>query len=414
MARPEIEGGWFRGWPDRKRHEPIEGKDSDGRTIFAMGSVTEMQGRITPTDLYYVVAQIEMPEPMHPDDWEMEICGEVETPIKLKLSDLKKLPPHTVRAVTECAGNGAPYFDYLHKGGRKPSMIEPGFDFQAMKASAAKGASMLEELNAVAPSLGIMSTGEFSGVRLRDVLKLAGVKPNTVALRFQGFDRGRPDPSLVYLSAGRSDIDVKDPGVINYDKGLPIEKALHPDTLLAWSMNGEYLRHVHGAPLRLVVPGWSGNWWVKWIEKIEAMDHMPECYHQTEYFVLGESHDDPNKIMCTALGVKTIIVDPLDEDSPLKCGSHAVRGYAWSGEGKIIRVEVSVDGGKSWEDANIEESTDRWLWIRWTYVWDVNEPGAYQIMSRGTDENGRVQPQIPFNYQRKHFDGIVPTDIVIE
>jgi hypothetical protein len=84
------------------------------------------------------------------------------------------------------------------------------------------------------------------------------------------------------------------------------------------------------------------------------------------------------------------------------------------GEGKITRVEVSVDGGTNWEDAVIEESTDRWLWLRWTYVWDVNEPGTYQIMARGTDENGRVQPQIPFNYQRKHFDGIVPTDIVIE
>jgi DMSO/TMAO reductase YedYZ molybdopterin-dependent catalytic subunit len=216
------------------------------------------------------------------------------------------------------------------------------------------------------------------------------------------------------MSVGTRNVDVKDPGVINYDKGLPMEKALDPDTILAWAMNGEHLRHVHGAPLRLVVPGWSGNWWVKWIEQIEVLDHMPDCYHQTEYFVLGESHDDPNKVMCTALGVKTVILDPIDEDSPLPVGEHAVRGLAWSGEGAVKRVEVSVDGGATWEDAHVEESHDRWMWVRWTYLWKAEQPGPYKLLARATDERGRVQPQIPWNYQRKHFDGLVPTEVVVE
>ena len=409
MPRREIEGGWVRGWPDRKRPEPLEAQDTDGRTIFATTPMTELEGRITPTDLYYVVAQMKMPEPVHPDDWEMTISGEVDRPATLTLTDLKKLPSRTVRAVTECAGNDALYFDYLHKGGKKPSLVQPTtLNFRGRRApDDSTGATSI-------PTNGMSSAGEFTGVSLREVLEIAGVRPNAVSVRVVGFDRARPDPALVYMSAGTRDIDVKDPGVINYDKGLPIEKALHPDTILAWAMNGEYLRHVHGAPLRLVVPGWSGNWWVKWIERIEVLDHMPDCYHQTEYFVLGKSHEDPEKVMCTALGVKTLILDPIDEDSPLPRGQHPVRGLAWSGEGAITRVEVSVDGGATWEDAHVEESQDRWMWVRWNYVWNAEKPGSYRILARATDEQGRVQPQIPWNYQRKHFDGIVPTEIVVE
>jgi len=234
-----------------------------------------------------------------------------------------------------------------------------------------------------------------------------------VAVRMEGFDRGQPDLAVQYRSVGRSDFKLVDPGVINYEKGLPIAKALHPDTLLAWSMNGEYLLHIHGAPVRAVVPGWSGNWWVKWLQKIDVLKHMPECYYQKHYFVYGRSPDDPNKEMITAMGVRCIITDPLDEDSPLERGAHKIRGLAWSGMGAITRVEVSIDEGRTWTDAHLEEPCERWLWVRWSHLWEANAPGHYRIMARATDETGRVQPQIPWNYQRKHFDGIVPTDVTV-
>ena len=86
----------------------------------------------------------------------------------------------------------------------------------------------------------------------------------------------------------------------------------------------------------------------------------------------------------------------------------------WSGDGAVVRVEISTDGGESWNDATIEESNDRWLWRRFHYVWDVAEPGQYKIMARGTDERGRVQPTRDWNFQRKHFDGIVPEIITVE
>jgi hypothetical protein len=81
--------------------------------------------------------------------------------------------------------------------------------------------------------------------------------------------------------------------------------------------------------------------------------------------------------------------------------------------GAITRVEVSLDEGKSWREAHLEEPRERWLWVRWSHLWEANEPGRYRVMARATDETGRVQPQIPWNYQRKHFDGIVPTDVTI-
>jgi DMSO/TMAO reductase YedYZ molybdopterin-dependent catalytic subunit len=270
-----------------------------------------------------------------------------------------------------------------------------------------------EELSSESTTTCAVSAGEFTGVSLAEVLERAGVRPGAVCVRARGFDRGRPDLAVIYQSAGTLDLEIPDPGVIHFEKALPLEKALHPDTILAWAQNGEYLWHVHGAPVRLIVPGWSGNWWVKWVEELEVMRTMPKPFYQTEYFVYGESAQDPNRPPLTAMGVRNIITEPLDEDSPLPRGSHMIRGRAWSGMGAIDRVEVSLDGGKTWNDAHLEEPRERWLWRRWSYLWEVDRPGEYRIMARATDEAGRVQPQTPWNYQRKHFDWIVPTEVTI-
>jgi DMSO/TMAO reductase YedYZ molybdopterin-dependent catalytic subunit len=413
MSKREIEGDWVMGWPDRKRATINAGKDSQGRVINGRAPITDLEGLITPTDAFYVVNQLEVPEPIHPDDWILTIGGLVERPIEMSLKDLQKLPGRTVRAVAECAGNDAGFFDYLSKGVKKPSRINQQ-DMQQRAAMREQNAvPTTEDISNESTTTCAMSAGEFTGVPLAEVLKKVGLKSGVKAIRLEGFDRGQPDLAVQYRSVGRSDFKLVDPGVINYEKGLPLDKALHPDTILAWSMNGEYLTHIHGAPVRAVVPGWSGNWWTKWLQAIEVMDHIPECYYQHHYFVYGNSPEDPNKKMITAMGVRCIIIDPLDEDSPLERGSHKIRGLAWSGEGGVKRVEVSFDEGKTWRDAHIEEPHERWLWVRWSYLWEVDKPGNYRILARATDETGRVQPQVPWNYQRKHFDGVVPTDITI-
>ena len=155
------------------------------------------------------------------------------------------------------------------------------------------------------------------------------------------------------------------------------QEALDPDTLLAWALNGEYIWHVHGGPVRLVTPGWSGNWSVKWLEKLEALDHMPRLYYQNHYFYLAQSLEDPNKEMVTAMGVKSIITEPRDGAPPLGRGQQVIRGLAWSGAGRITRVEVRVAAGQTWHDAHLEQPQERWLWIRWSHKWQLQEPGGY-------------------------------------
>ena len=413
MPKREIEGDWILGWPDRKRPAITPGKDAEGRVINGRAPVTELEGLITPTEAYYIVNQLEVAEPVHPDDWSLAISGDVERPFELDFEALRKLPGRTVRAVTECAGNDAGYFDYLMKGAKKPSRINQQ-DMQKRAAQRVKGElPSSEEISSESTTTCAVSAGEFTGVPLAEILKRAGVKPGAVCVRAEGFDTGHPDTSVIYRSVGSRDFAIPDPGVIHYEKALPLDKALDPDTILAWAQNGEYLWHVHGAPGALVGPGWSGNWWVKWLHQLEVMHTMPRPFYQTEYFVYGESAQDPVKPPLQAMGVRCIITEPLDEDSPLPRGSHMVRGRAWSGKGAIARVEVSVDGGKTWTDAHLEEPREKWLWARWSYLWQVDEPGAYRIMARATDETGRVQPQIPWNFQRKHFDWIVPTDVTI-
>ena len=392
----ELEGELIMGWPDRRRLSSPVSKDRQGRVIDARTPFTSLEGLITPTDLRYVKIQLDMPETVHPYDWLLSVEGEIENSLTLDLEELQKLPSRTVRAVTECSGSDAHFFDW-EEGGEEVH----GCDIHPPE----KGKPSRFDLSQ--PHTGQVSSGEFTGVSLATILAQTGVKPNAVAVRAEGFDRGRPSEQA---RQGVSEL----PEIINYDKCLPLEKALDKDTIVAWALNGEYLRHVHGAPVRLVVPGWSGNWSVKWLHKLEVLDHMAPCWYQTHYFYYAESPEAEDREMVTTMGVKSVITDPRDEDPPLPRGVYMVRGLAWSGCGAIRHVEVSVDGGDTWHDAHLEEPHEKWLWARWYYTWDVQEPGNYRIMSRATDEEGRVQPQTPSNYLRKNFDGIVPVDVEVE
>src|SRR5215471_7465464 len=198
-----------------------------------------------------------------------------------------------------------------------------------------------------------------------------------------------------------------------YDKGLPLEKALHPDTILAWAQNGELLEHLHGAPMRLLVPGWSGNWSVKWVQRIEVTAEPPDCWYHWQFYYYGNSPDDPNKELITTIGVRSIVTFPRDDQTTLQRGTHVIRGRAWSGAGAITQVEVSVDGGQTWHPAHLEPPRERWLWGRWSYVWEA-QPGQYRVMSRATDEVGRVEPETPrYNNMRKNFSAIVATDVTV-
>jgi len=410
----DLEGEFIMGWPDRKRLRHAESPDAEGRVIYARTPVLEQEGLITPTEAFFVNAQVQMPEPIHPDDWQVEICGEVDKPFTLTLEELKKLPARTVRAVTECAGNDGDYFDWLAGTTNVKPQIARANDAIDPNVDKFKNNNMtFEEILERPHATNLCSGGEWTGTPLKEILDRAGVKSDAVSVRLVGFDIGTPNEMKLYRAAGSLDAEIAKPGAINFDKALPMDKAFHEDTIIAWAHNGDALLHVHGAPARAIVPGWAGNWWVKWLEKIEVHDHMVPCYHQTEYFVLGKSYEDPNKTMCMELGCKSIITWPRDNHSPIKTGEHLVRGLAWSGGGAIEKVEVSLDNGETWADAHIEYSPDKWLWKRWSYLWEISEPGNYAIMARAYDEAGRMQPVTEWNYLAKHFDGIIPSEIVV-
>ena len=183
--------------------------DDQGRLTRVRTPVLDLEGNMTPTHLFYVVQHFAVPEPVCPEDWRVSIDGEVTQPVTLTYDDFRRLPARTVRTVMECSGSDADFFEYFKGEGPRPVRATEGM---------------------------ILSAGEFTGVPLAAVLAQAGLNHRAAHVRAEGWDRGVPPTAR--------------PGTqpFYYDKGLPLEKALHPDTILAWAQNGELLEHLHGAP----------------------------------------------------------------------------------------------------------------------------------------------------------------------
>jgi DMSO/TMAO reductase YedYZ molybdopterin-dependent catalytic subunit len=366
-------GDWH-GWPT-KEIKPVILTDDEGRTVRIRTPVMDLEGLITPTDLHYTVQHFAVPAVVQADAWKLEIVGEVKTPLTLNFEQLRHFPGRSVRTVMECSGSDATFFEYFRGEGPKPSRTQEGM---------------------------ILSASEWTGVPLAAVLHEAGLTAKSLYVRAEGNDLGVPATAT------------EDTEPFHYDKGLPMEKALHPDTILAWAQNGQLLEHLHGAPVRLLVPGWSGNWSVKWLNKLEVMEHEPNCWYHYQFYYYGTSADDPNKELITTIGVKSIIAQPNDDTETMSPGVHMIRGYAWSGAGAIDQVDVSVDGGGTWHSAHIEQPRDRFMWVRWSYRWDVRQKGTYTLMSRATDEVGRVQSLEPrYNNMRKNFSAIVGYSVTV-
>src|SRR6185503_17409873 len=168
------------------------------------------------------------------------------------------------------------------------------------------------------------------------VLDAAGVEPGTIEILVEGIDRGKP-------SDGPPDIP--------FARSLPLEKARHPDTILAFEMNDQSLPTDHGAPLRLIVPAWYGMAAVKWVGRIEALTEPFGGYYQRNRYIYDYADGrEPGPV--TTMLVKSVITSPHDR-ATVPTGRLTVRGRAWSGAGPIATVEVSVDGGENWQAAEV-------------------------------------------------------------
>jgi DMSO/TMAO reductase YedYZ molybdopterin-dependent catalytic subunit len=227
-----------------------------------------------------------------------------------------------------------------------------------------------------------MGNAEWSGPRLKDVLALARPRTEAAHLQTAGADRPTMDTTPRFV------------------RGLPLEKALHPDTLVALRMNGKPISPNHGGPARLVVPGWVADDWMRFLTEVEVRpDEAKGFYYETAYrFPVkpgapGEAIPISETRPMSKLNVKSLI-GSIDDGQVLRAGSHEIVGVAFSGEAGVERVEVSLDGGKTWAPAKLEGPSTPYGFRVFRHPWRP-APGRYVVASRATDTTGAVQPETP-------------------
>jgi DMSO/TMAO reductase YedYZ molybdopterin-dependent catalytic subunit len=313
----------------------------------AESAVERLREGVTPAPAFYVRSNFPVPA-LDPDGHRIAVRGAVERPLDLGLADLRDLGTRTVVTTMECAGNNRTALVPLPTG-------EP---WQS----------------------GAVSTGEWTGVPLRAVLERAGLRPDAVEVLVEGADRGRPKDGL--------------PEEIPFARALPTDKALHEDTLLALELNGAPLPADHGAPVRLVVPAWYGMASVKWVARIEALAERFAGYYQNRRYIY-DLGDGASPAPVREMLVKSLVVSPREGETVAR-GRVRVLGRAWSGAGEIVRVEVAVDGGETWQEARLLEearpSPSPYAWTAWEFDWEAAEPGRHVLRARATDATGQTQP----------------------
>lgn len=282
-----------------------------------------------------------MSTPIALESWHLLIEGLVERTTDLRFADILSMRKVEVANTLECSGNGRSLF--------------------AEKASGNPW------------TIGGVGNAVWGGVRLAEVLERAGVSGGAAHVAFEGFD-------APLGSAG-----------IKFIRSIPLAKALE-STILAYEMNGEPLPLEHGYPLRGLALGWTGANCVKWLSKITLMDQpYAGFYMDNVYRVFQKGQDPASGAVVTTLSLKSIITAP-ENGAILSGDTVVVRGAAYAGENTVTRVEVSVDDGATWHEAELLGPSERYGWRRWEYIWRNATPGRHTILARATDERGQLQP----------------------
>jgi DMSO/TMAO reductase YedYZ molybdopterin-dependent catalytic subunit len=284
------------------------------------------------------------------------INGSVNTPILFSMQDILQLPSKTIKTVLECAGN-------------KRSLFEP----KVFGEQWGKGA---------------ISQGAWKGVPLKALLELAGVKDGAKEVVVEGYDFGN-----------RTDLD----HVFTFTRSLPITKALHPDTIIAYEYNHQPIPFKHGFPLRLIVPQWYAMASVKWIKQITVINqNFTGPFQSIDYVYYPHKETNKDARPVTTMKVNSTIQKPLDRDI-LNTGKHFIKGIAWTGKGTIRKVEISTDNGQTWSNAKVDNrNKPGYEWVSWSHEWNIEEKGEYTILSKATDSFSRVQPTSPL-WNRKGY-----------
>jgi sulfite dehydrogenase (cytochrome) subunit A len=307
---------------------------------------------VTPNDRFFVRYHLAgVPSADDMDGWMLSIGGDaVEHPVRLKMSDLQDLPSNELLAVCQCAGNRRGFVD-PHVAG-------------------------------VQWTDGGMGCAVWRGPALRDVLKAVGVKPGALEVWLGGADK----PVLE--------------GTPPFRKSIPMEKAMDGDTIVAIAMNNAPLPLLNGIPARLVVPGWAGTYWMKHLTTIEVSTApLRNFWMQSAYRVPAglfpverafQSQASATTVPVTELVVNSLIADPLDGEEVDRSG-FTIRGVAWDHGAGINRVEVSLDGGGTWQDALLDRPLGPYAYRRFSLQTGLVRRGTYRLMCRATSHTGERQ-----------------------
>ena len=336
-------------------HMSLEGKDGltvlNDRPINAETPPHLLDDDITPSERHFVRNNGIPPSEVNPSTWSLKIDGLVDNPMDLSIEDLKdKFKVYTKALLIECGGNGRAFFDPPAKGNQW--------------------------------TYGAVACSEWTGVRLKDVLKAAKIKSGAVYTAHYGAD--------THLSGKE--------GKLAISRGVPISKAMDDSILIAFAQNGSAISPLNGAPLRLVVPGWPGSCSQKWLRRIQVRDQVHDgpkmtgkAYRVPSYSVeAGEKVATKDFEIIERMPVKSLITHPR---SGAKSGeSLEIRGHAWSGDRKVKAVHISKDFGATWQKARLQAPENKGAWQNFKAEVEFPQSGYYEVWSRATDSAGESQP----------------------
>lgn len=322
------------------------------RSLNLETRLENLNGFITPNEQFFVRNHAATPT-LDASTYRLQVEGDaIERPLTLSLADLHQMPSHTVVAYLECGGNWRSF---------AASVLE----------QTAKGGQW---------ATGAVGCAEWTGVSLRTVLEQAGLRPNALDINLIGLDEG------------------------NFERPVPLAKALDADTILAYAMNGAPLPPDHGFPLRAVVPGWVGSNSIKWLGRVVVSSEKVWVKANTSSYVLigpewpADQYVPAQGAPVTEQSVKSALA--LPRPASLSAGTHRLRGFA-HGPNPIAQVEWSADGGASWKEARLLEPIMRYAWVRFEIEWEATT-GSHTLLTRATDTEGNSQAN-PTPYNEKGY-----------
>jgi sulfite oxidase len=322
---------------------PIAGKEKlivrSPRPVNLETPLRELTAYHTPDEVFFVRNNYDA-APIDPAQWSVRIEGEVDNPVVLRLDDLRKLAVISQDVTLECAGNG-----------------------RAFHTPRASGIQW---------EYGAVGNQAWRGVRLADVLALARPRASGRHVAFDGADKA-PTPQAP-----------------DFIRSVPIWKAISPHTMLAFEMGGKPIPHLHGGPVRVLVPGFVGSASIKWLERIMLLPEEFDGFYMKSNYTAPRADNDKDVYSLQSLEVKSVIVAPSD-GAKLGAGRVNVWGWAWAGEGELTGIDVSTDGGQTWRVGRFVDHWDRYSWRKWEADWDA-AAGRHTLMARATDSLGRIQP----------------------